>query len=377
MAKFDTLEVEVTQACPNPNAIEIDNCGAWDYIAITLVPRTTDADDGRRRTRATRARRSPRPRSPASSRATTARRTGSTTSARCSLLPRAAGRSTSAGRSRRRGTCSRPAASCRCACRTRRRATRRSEAHVPLLGRHLRLEYNVGRTPVDVPIPCGREERRALRDGHRPRRRDEQPVLASSAITSTSSPSTGPTTYTWTSRWRAPTTGCIAEGEERDDAEPGRHVVVRPRRLVPRRAGRPDVWDVTALDQPGQHRDGDLPRAVQRRRPARGHERGQHRAHVVPCHVPLTDESPREGHPPSVPPPGVRDRTTSAGGARARRPPRPAPRPPGRERGRYGPRESSTARTRASASASSISPALLRRGASRTRTRRRSRGRSA
>jgi hypothetical protein len=33
MASFDTLEVEITQQCPNPNLIEIGNCGAWDYIA--------------------------------------------------------------------------------------------------------------------------------------------------------------------------------------------------------------------------------------------------------------------------------------------------------------------------------------------------------
>lgn len=33
MAGFDTLEVEVTQQCPDPDQIEIGNCGAWDYIA--------------------------------------------------------------------------------------------------------------------------------------------------------------------------------------------------------------------------------------------------------------------------------------------------------------------------------------------------------
>ncbi len=33
LAKFDTLEVEVTSACPNPDEIEFGNCGAWDYIA--------------------------------------------------------------------------------------------------------------------------------------------------------------------------------------------------------------------------------------------------------------------------------------------------------------------------------------------------------
>jgi hypothetical protein len=33
MANFDTLEVEVTQQCPNPDDIELGNCGAWDYIA--------------------------------------------------------------------------------------------------------------------------------------------------------------------------------------------------------------------------------------------------------------------------------------------------------------------------------------------------------
>ncbi|MFO0759392.1 MAG: peptide-N-glycosidase F-related protein [Byssovorax sp.] len=33
MANFDTLEVEVTQQCPDPEQIELGNCGAWDYIA--------------------------------------------------------------------------------------------------------------------------------------------------------------------------------------------------------------------------------------------------------------------------------------------------------------------------------------------------------
>jgi hypothetical protein len=33
MAGFDTLEVEVTQQCPDPEKIELGNCGAWDYIA--------------------------------------------------------------------------------------------------------------------------------------------------------------------------------------------------------------------------------------------------------------------------------------------------------------------------------------------------------
>jgi hypothetical protein len=33
MANFDTLEIEVTQQCPNPDEIEIGNCGAWDYLA--------------------------------------------------------------------------------------------------------------------------------------------------------------------------------------------------------------------------------------------------------------------------------------------------------------------------------------------------------
>ena len=33
MAGFDTLELDVTQHCPNPNALEAGNCGAWDYLA--------------------------------------------------------------------------------------------------------------------------------------------------------------------------------------------------------------------------------------------------------------------------------------------------------------------------------------------------------
>ncbi len=33
MAAFDTLELDVTQHCPNPNALEAGNCGEWDYLA--------------------------------------------------------------------------------------------------------------------------------------------------------------------------------------------------------------------------------------------------------------------------------------------------------------------------------------------------------
>lgn len=33
MASFDTLEIEVTSQCPDPDDIEIGNCGAWDYLA--------------------------------------------------------------------------------------------------------------------------------------------------------------------------------------------------------------------------------------------------------------------------------------------------------------------------------------------------------
>lgn len=42
MAAFDTLEVEVTQRCPDPEKIELGNCGAWDYLAnLYLVDPTT------------------------------------------------------------------------------------------------------------------------------------------------------------------------------------------------------------------------------------------------------------------------------------------------------------------------------------------------
>jgi hypothetical protein len=33
MAGFDTLEIDVTSRCPNPDAGEFGNCGAWDYLA--------------------------------------------------------------------------------------------------------------------------------------------------------------------------------------------------------------------------------------------------------------------------------------------------------------------------------------------------------
>jgi len=37
MAKFDTLEVDVTSLCPDPEKIEFGNCGAWDYLAHLFV----------------------------------------------------------------------------------------------------------------------------------------------------------------------------------------------------------------------------------------------------------------------------------------------------------------------------------------------------
>ncbi len=43
MATFDTLEVEVEQACPDPDEIEFGNCGAWDYIASLGLRDEVDA----------------------------------------------------------------------------------------------------------------------------------------------------------------------------------------------------------------------------------------------------------------------------------------------------------------------------------------------
>jgi hypothetical protein len=40
LAKYDTLLVEISQACPDPEKGEFGNCGAWDYIASLSV------DDG-------------------------------------------------------------------------------------------------------------------------------------------------------------------------------------------------------------------------------------------------------------------------------------------------------------------------------------------
>lgn len=37
VAAFDTLEIEITQACPNPDAVEFGNCGSWDYLAYLFV----------------------------------------------------------------------------------------------------------------------------------------------------------------------------------------------------------------------------------------------------------------------------------------------------------------------------------------------------
>jgi hypothetical protein len=45
MAQFDTLEVEVTMACPDPTAVEFNSCGAWDYIAQLFLD-TPDFDAG-------------------------------------------------------------------------------------------------------------------------------------------------------------------------------------------------------------------------------------------------------------------------------------------------------------------------------------------
>jgi hypothetical protein len=45
LSQFDTLEVEVTMACPDPTAIEFNSCGAWDYIAQLFLD-TTDVDAG-------------------------------------------------------------------------------------------------------------------------------------------------------------------------------------------------------------------------------------------------------------------------------------------------------------------------------------------
>jgi hypothetical protein len=43
MAGYDTLEIEVTQKCPDPNMLEFNSCGAWDYIAnLSLIDPSPD-----------------------------------------------------------------------------------------------------------------------------------------------------------------------------------------------------------------------------------------------------------------------------------------------------------------------------------------------
>lgn len=37
MATFDTFEVDIDMRCPDPEGIEFNNCGAWDYIAAIYV----------------------------------------------------------------------------------------------------------------------------------------------------------------------------------------------------------------------------------------------------------------------------------------------------------------------------------------------------
>ncbi|MBK6520439.1 MAG: hypothetical protein IPG04_41520 [Polyangiaceae bacterium] len=37
MTAFDTLEIEIESMCPDPDAIEFGNCGAWDYLAVLAV----------------------------------------------------------------------------------------------------------------------------------------------------------------------------------------------------------------------------------------------------------------------------------------------------------------------------------------------------
>jgi hypothetical protein len=37
METFDTFEVEIEMQCPDPDKIEIGNCGAWDYLAYLFV----------------------------------------------------------------------------------------------------------------------------------------------------------------------------------------------------------------------------------------------------------------------------------------------------------------------------------------------------
>ena len=46
LTPFDTLEVEVTQRCPDPNALEFNSCGAWDYIAeLDLIDPAAAGED--------------------------------------------------------------------------------------------------------------------------------------------------------------------------------------------------------------------------------------------------------------------------------------------------------------------------------------------
>ncbi|MEC9391871.1 MAG: peptide-N-glycosidase F-related protein [Myxococcota bacterium] len=51
LTDFDTLEIDVIMECPNTNAVEIGNCGAWDYLAhmwlqVEIPAEGTKSEDG-------------------------------------------------------------------------------------------------------------------------------------------------------------------------------------------------------------------------------------------------------------------------------------------------------------------------------------------
>jgi hypothetical protein len=46
MATYDTLQIEVEMACPDPAKVEFGNCGAWDYLAGLYVRVPNDGDAG-------------------------------------------------------------------------------------------------------------------------------------------------------------------------------------------------------------------------------------------------------------------------------------------------------------------------------------------
>jgi hypothetical protein len=267
MTAFDTLEIEIESMCPDPDAIEFGNCGAWDYLAVLAV--SDDLGQNREIARFI----------------TSYHRETRWVVDASAMLPTLAGGGAQHLRWDFAPEWNTQPTATRMELRlsNRGKATRPQEVFPLWTGGPFKRRVQRG-APCDRRAhPVRRDEGDALCAGDRARRGDGEllRVLQPPARDHRRRRDLPPRVPGGRDRGRL-----HRPAHERHGAEPGRDVVVRPRRLVPWAAGHAVGRGPHGERHAGTDGDALVPRPPRGQRPARRLRR--HRAVVVPRHRALT-----------------------------------------------------------------------------------------